>query len=248
MNDNDLTKSALPPSGTWTGDALFKHFTTRHDDIKDKVDNSLSDLQEQMNRRIQTQANERADTEKHLLALIDGVRRESESTTDSSRIAVSEAGVEREKAAQALASALRESIRESQERMREHVDNQIETINNVIASARREANAANEAAKEAIKKAEDATDKRFDAHNAFREESTEHWNKTMPREAAETALFALEKRLDKAERDLDKRMGAESAIDRRKQAVQPWQIWLAGAALAVIIVIVNILTVLGGPP
>jgi hypothetical protein len=242
-----LPAASLPPSGKWTGDALHEHFTTRHRDIEVSVQSRLDDLQAQIDRRIDTQARERADTEKHLSELVDGLRREVDVVSRETQRAVTEATGEREKAAQALAVNMKQSIKEGDERLREHIENQVRQIEAALESARRETHFANDASKEAINKAEVATDKRFAQVYAVQKELANHWERTMPREVAEAQLAEFEKRLAKAERDSDTRSGAEMASERRKSSVQPWALWVAGAALTVIIVIVNILVSLGGP-
>jgi chromosome segregation ATPase len=171
----DNVGQSLPPSGTWTGDALYNHFTTRHNDQIKEIEKTFKEIQDQMDRRIDTQARERSDTEKHLTELVEGLRRE-------------------------------------------------------------------------LKITEDQISQRLMVLNKLREAVEEDRRLFVGREEIGATIKSLEQRLDKAERDLDKRMGAEMAVNRRKQDAQPWQIWVSGAALAVIIVIVNILiVVLGGP-
>jgi hypothetical protein len=171
--------------GRWTGDALHEHFTTRHEDIERGVGSRLADLQAQIDRRIDTQARERADTEKHLAELVQGLRRETETITAASQRAIVEAGHEREKAAQALATALERSIREGDERLREHIENQIHQIQAALEAARRETGFANEGAQKAIDKAEIATEKRFEVVNAFREQLADQASRFVPREVAD---------------------------------------------------------------
>jgi DNA repair exonuclease SbcCD ATPase subunit len=248
MPENNQPPGPLPPSGKWTGDALHEHFTTRHRDIEVSVQSRLDDLQAQIDRRIDTQARERADTEKHLSELVEGLRREVGVVNRETQRAVTEANQEREKAAQALAETTRQSITEGDDRLREHIENQVNQIEAALESARRETQFAHEASQKAIEKAEAATEKRFDQVNAFREELSDRWAQTLPREVADAQFAEFAKRLDKTERDLDKRVGAEMATDRRKASVQPWALWIAGAALAVLIVLVNVLVSLGGPP
>jgi DNA repair exonuclease SbcCD ATPase subunit len=247
-DDSFKDNTPLGPSGMWTGDALHEHFTTRHHDIEKGVGSRIGDLQAQIDRRIDTQARERTDTEKHLSAQVEGLRREMQTISQESHRAITEAGNEREKAAQALSTNMRQSIKEGDDRLREHIENQVNQIEAALEAARRETHFANDSAKTAIEKGETATDKRFDAVNEFRKELGDRWARTMPREVAESMMAEFEKRLDKTERDMDKRGGAEAAVDRRKQAVQPWAIWVAGAILAIFIVVVNILVSMGGTP
>lgn len=244
---NFAEKTPLGPSGMWTGDALHEHFSTRHQDIEKAAGSRMDDLQAQIDRRIETQARERHDTEKHLTMVIDGLRREMETISMSAQRAIEETSKERDKAALALSENTRQSIKDGDERLREHIQNQVNQIEAALESARRETHFANDSAKEAINKAEVATDKRFEGVNEFRKELGDRWARTMPREVAESMMAEFEKRLDKAERDLDKRVGAETAVDRRRQTTQPWAIWVAGAALAILIVVVNILVSIGPP-
>jgi hypothetical protein len=246
--DTSLKPSGLPPSGTWTADSLHAHFTTRQHDIEASTLARLDDLQKQLDRRIATQERERIDAERHLMEAVQGLRREVETITKESQRAVSEAGREREKAAQALSTNMSQTIKEGDERLREHIEGQVKQIEAALEAARRETEFAHIASQKAIDKAEVGVEKRFSQVNAFREELSDRWERTMPREVAETWQSEYAKRMDKAEHELDKRAGAESAIEDRKAAVQPWMIWAAGALLAVVIVVVNILTVLGGPP
>jgi hypothetical protein len=227
-------------SKSWSVDSLYDHFTTRQRDIEAAVVARFADLQSQIDRRIHTQERERGDTEKHLTMMVDSLRRELEIISRETQRAVSEATAEREKAAQALASSMAESIKEGDERLREHIENQVNQIEAALESARRETKFAHAGSQKAIDKAEEATDKRFEAVSTFREELSGRMEKAMSREVAEAREKELAKRLDKVEGDMDKRVGEDIALQRQKTSSQNWTLWIAGAVLTMVIVVVNI--------
>lgn len=134
-----------------------------------------------------------------------------------------------------------------------------------------------EAQREAVNKAEQNIDKRLDMLNQLREAVEEDRQIFIGRKEAETKYEALSEqivrsegsmrevflaasaktdqrlesfaeRIDRVESHIDQRQGGETSERRRQVQTQPWQIWVAGAILSLVIVIVNILIALGGPP
>jgi hypothetical protein len=220
-----LPAAPLPPSGKWTGDSIYEHFTTRHEDIERGVGSRLGDLQAQIDRRIDTQARERYDTEKHLAELVQGLRREVETVNRETQRAVTEATQEREKAALALAESLRQTILEGQDRMREHVDNQVHQIDGVIQSLRREFGFANDAAQKAIDKAEVATDKRFQAVNAFREQLADQATRFVPREVADAENKDALRRIEANAEAIAGLRGTTLPRERFEATISDWTTW-----------------------
>jgi hypothetical protein len=263
------TPGPLPPSGKWTGDSLYEHFTTRHRDIEQGVGSRLADLQAQIDRRIDTQARERADTEKHLSELVDGLRREVETVHRETARAVTEATQEREKAAQALAVNMRQSIREGDDRLREHIENQVHQIQAALEAARRETGFANEGAQKAIEKAEIATDKRFAAVDAVREQLAHQAGEFVPREVADAENKDALRRIEANAEALAGMRNAMLTRERFEATISDWTTWrevtdrrlseqagaargitssvgvtiaIAGVLLTVVIIIIGVLT------
>jgi len=140
------------------------------------------------------------------------------------RIADETAGIEREKAAQILADALKTSIASGDDHLKQHIAMQVGQIHAALESAerletsralalaekiaaldasmmerlaaqQRETQLVAEAAKEAIQKAEMANEKRFDGVNAFRQQLTEQSKDFMPREVADAQIGELRKQV-----------------------------------------------------
>jgi len=114
---------------------------------------------------------------------------------------------EREKAANILASELRDRIFAGDTRLAEHIQQQIGQIAAALESARREQVLVASAAKEAIEKAEKATEKRFDAVNAFRAQLSDQANAFMPREVVESQIDEIRKQLAHVNSRLDQTAG-----------------------------------------
>jgi hypothetical protein len=75
-------------------------------------------------------------------------------------------------------------------------------------------NAAITASKEAISKAEISTEKRFDTVNELRSSLNELTNKMMPRPEVETAIKAIDGKVDMASSRIDQMTGAEKHSDK----------------------------------
>lgn len=161
--------------------------------------------------------------------------------------AADQADRERVRSAEALAVNLSRSIDEGDDRLREHISNQVEQIRATLDAGERinvervkKLEGDDEAllrlidqrfnsTKEAVDKAEVATDKRFDAVNAFRAQLADQTGSFLPREVAETQFAEIRKQLamntDRLNRGEGKSTGAD---DFRAQLV-------AGAAVLVAI-------------
>ena len=150
------------PPGEWNPGSLHAHFTTRLNDFEKRIDVLFDDLQAQLDRRIQTQANERKDTERHLEGLL---------------------------------SALEASIN----------------------------------------KTERYTEQRLKDVNRLREQTLEDRGQFATREAIDAKFDAAYKRIDAVERHRDERTGGETYRQQRQQQVQPWQLWVAGALLTIVL-------------
>lgn len=114
-----------------------------------------------------------------------------------------------------------------------------------------------QAQREAIQEASRLLDKRLEALNALREEVTKDRLLFMTKDEIQANLASFKVAMDKAEENWNRRFdtlgervtlldtqmterrGGEQSERRRQQQVQPWQIWVAGAILALIIVLVN---------
>lgn len=87
---------------------------------------------------------------------------------------------------------------------------------------------------------------RLELLNRLREAVETDRLKFMTRDEIDARLGAHERRIDKTERDLDRRAGSETALDRRRQQIQPWHLAVMGAAVTVITttvaVLANVLT------
>lgn len=121
---------------------------------------------------------------------------------------------EREKSAQALAVTLGQSIRDGDERLREHIGNQIEQINQALSAVESRALIRHDGhrvqmddrfgyTEAAVAKAEQATEKRFVAVNAFREQLADQATNYVLREVVDAQFAELRKSVSQNTTRLD---------------------------------------------
>lgn len=227
--------------------------TTQADERGAAWQTQMEQLQQQIDRRLDTQLRERTDTERHLQQQVEAARAHADEKTaalaektythlDESRRAVEMAEREREKAAQALAGNLARAIAEGDERLREHIEQQVSQIRSALDGARRETQFAADAQKEAIAKADAANDKRFTAVNEFRSELGDRWAQTMPREVAEAQIVELKKAMDAIHRRLDIQQGGETVRERSEVQATGWKLAVAGFAVTLVVTLVVIIS------
>ncbi len=195
------------PPGLWSAGALHQHFTTRLDDTARAVDARLADLQGQLDRRIQTQASERKDTERHLSEL----------------------------------------IAHSEEALREHVRMQASALAQADQGTRDLANSLSDqqglqfaALKDSIDKSEANIENRLHELNRIREQALADREQFTRKDAWEAKNETLHGRIDALERRQDLKAGAEESQALRQASVHPWQLWLAGAILAIFLATVSV--------
>ncbi len=153
--------------------------------------------------------------------------------------ALDQAGEEREKSASILREGLISSIAEGDRALRDHVAAQVDQLRsqlaasvalteaNFKASSERTTGVRNEllliaeAAKEAVIKAEVATDKRFEGINDFRGELSDRWDKTLPREVAESQFSDIQKRIDINASGI----GGALAREEFRSTISEWADW-----------------------
>jgi len=164
---------------------------------------------------------------------------------EEQHIASNIASQEREKAAENLRTQLASQIVAGDTNLREHIQQQIQQIRSALVSAeqlelsriekavqemvcwreqakaeymaiRKEHVLIHDASQQAINKAETATERRFDAVNAFREQLTVQTSSFMPREVAEARVEEIRQQLTAITTRLDtqsgKSLGSTSAI------------------------------------
>jgi exonuclease VII large subunit len=104
-----------------------------------------------------------------------------------------------------------------------------------------------------VEKTERFTNERLNALNKLREQALADRNLYVSKDVLDSKLAGvtdqvaakvetLETRIERLDADRERRRGGELVDRRRIDLAQPWQIWLAGAVLAVLIVALNLLT------
>lgn len=201
----------------------------------------IDDVEQQLNRRIETQLRELSDLRTHFNAIL----------TEKDR-AIEMADREREKAAVALATALERAIHDGDERLREHIANQIAQINAALSSAEKleieriasvrselatmisagkeAVDAAFKASEQAIEKAEINAEKWRDNANEWRGQSADRertqaeqiatlTQSLMPRELAEAQIGELRKLIGTNQDLLKTGEGRQRGISDSRAAV-----------------------------
>ncbi len=131
----------------------------------------------------------------------------------------------------------------------------VKTAEESTEGLRREMNLITTAAQEAIKKAEDAQKDVNSKSNEFRGQLSDQASTFMPRRESESRSLELDRRIEEGrtererllsgvndristlERGESGRGARESAFARHEDRVQPWQLWIAGGLLTIIIIL-----------
>lgn len=147
---------------------------------------------------------------------------------------------EREKVAQALAVSFARQIEQGDQALREHIDQQIGQIQAALTSVEKLMAQRHESSERAIAKAESATERRFDSVNEFRSQLSDQSNTFLPREVADAQFAEIRKTLSVIAARLDRTEGGST---ERRQTIQGLssqaQIMLGVVALIVTVLVAN---------
>lgn len=231
-------------------------------DTREHFDTLISHLQQQLDRRIETQLREVEQVREALVNKIDAVDERVLTIFSEQRHAQVTAEQEREKAAEQLRLSMERLIQEGDANLTRHVDAQFKSVEAALAAVEKLGDEKDKriesmraATEMAVDKALTAQKELSEKHNDLirsgeRKEATyaskeelaqvrsvlaEQGGYFVRRDVVEAELKALNKRLDLHE-------GGKTAIDRRQSQGQQWQIWVAGAILTIVLALVVILT------
>lgn len=142
-----------------------------------------------------------------------------------------------ERERQLTEKSLKELISAGDEKLQAHIDSQKEAIR-VASEVLNERLQAMNKFRESIEKdrlelvRKDEFIARLESMKALLEKSEGNW---------QTQFGTLTERVNVLNNELTERRGGEQSERRRQQSIQPWHIWLAGAALAILVVVFNTL-------
>lgn len=139
-------------------------------------------------------------------------------------------------------SCLENEIESGDARLREYIQEQYRQIAAALEAARRETAFSHDASAKAIEKSEISTDKRFDSVNEFRSQLADLISGFLPREVAESQFGQMGERLKTIELWQASNAGAETQQKRSSDRIQPWQLWVAGTMVTLVLTVVVIIT------
>ncbi|MDQ3730330.1 MAG: hypothetical protein M3355_12165, partial [Actinomycetota bacterium] len=132
QNRIEVVSESIPP-GAWNPGSLHQHFTTRLSDIANFVEAELRSLQEQVDRRLETQLRERKDTERHLEQMIEAVK-----DREGMQEEAGQAALEAQKEWADLEYVnIRESIKEQHSALLLHIREQIASVKTALTAQER---------------------------------------------------------------------------------------------------------------
>ncbi len=136
-----------------------------------------------------------------------------------------------------IQDSLNERMNEGDSHLRQHIDQQVVQIQQALDAARRETGIIHESSEKAIQKAEDASNKRFDSFNGFREQLNDQAKDFMPREVADAQIKELDKRISSLQQSQDTSAGKDIGSDKTVAYI----VTAAGLVLSAVVVVVNVL-------
>ncbi len=187
----------------------------------------LHDLQQQLNRRIETQQREADDLKEFLEAKLDALQQQMD---------------------QRLATQLRES-NTLRNQLQDHIDGQVAAIQIALVAQEklgtekdRRLSDIHAAAQLAISKAEESVERRLDLLNEFRGQAADQAENYLQREVFENTLAQWIEWRSKVDAQLIRSVSREDLVNEHNDRIQPWMIWAAGALLVAAVFIANVLT------
>lgn len=212
----------------------------------DQLTTEINHIQDQIDRRIQTQHRELADARQAIGVQIEALDRLATSQIEAlekrllailqeQRDATHLAEDEREKAAAQLRLNLEQMIREGDTNLRMHITEQVQSIKAALAAQERlgeekdkRLEAVHEAAQEAIAKAEQSMERRLDSMNEFRDQLSDQAARFIPREVYDAGIEQARREREGLVERLNRNENKTLPREVFEASLAEWQTWRSG--------------------